>query len=102
MSEIEFTVGPPPLKRDESGVIRVNGTRIPLEAIVWRFQQGATPEEIVDVFPVLKLPDVYATINFCYQHEAEVRAYVLESEALSEANERLFKKKFEDSALGRR
>lgn len=42
---------PVPLRTDEHGVIRVGKTRVPLDAIIYAFNQGSSPEEIVMSYP---------------------------------------------------
>jgi hypothetical protein len=41
-----FEARPPPLTRGPDGVVRVTGTRVPLETLVTAFDAGATAEEI--------------------------------------------------------
>ena len=65
-----------PLAADADGVIRVAGTRLPLDTIILAFHQGATAEEIAQRFPVVDLPDVYAVISYYLHHRAEVEAYL--------------------------
>lgn len=65
-----------PLAADNDGVIRVAGTRLPLDAIILAFQQGATAEEIAQRFPVVNLADVYAVISYYLHHRAEVDEYL--------------------------
>ncbi len=65
-----------PLAADADGVIRVAGTRLPLDTIVFAFHQGATAEEIVQRFPVVDLADVYAVIAYYLRHRAEIDAYL--------------------------
>ncbi|MBC6938357.1 MAG: DUF433 domain-containing protein [Chloroflexi bacterium] len=48
-----------PLQTDESGTIRVGGTRVLLDLVIFAFRQGATPETIVEQYPSLALADVY-------------------------------------------
>src|SRR5205814_7488235 len=38
--------------------LRVGQTGVTLETLLWTFQQGSTPEDIVDQFPSLTLADV--------------------------------------------
>jgi hypothetical protein len=52
-----------------------------LESIVFRHQQGDTPEQIHESFPSVPLPDIYATVAYYLRHKEEVDAYVSESEA---------------------
>ena len=51
-----------PLALDEDGVARVGGSRIPLDTVVCAFMQGATPEQIAEQFPSLRLSDIYSVI----------------------------------------
>lgn len=71
---------PVPLVRGEGGVIRISGTRIPLQTVVAAFEEDATAEEIVHRYPTLGLADVYATIAWMLQHKHEVDAYMAERE----------------------
>jgi uncharacterized protein (DUF433 family) len=72
---------PVPLTRDDSGTLRVNGTRIPLERIVEAHQAGATPETIVQWFDSLRLADVYSVLSYYLNHPDEVETYLREREA---------------------
>ena len=65
-----------PLAADADGVIRVAGTRLPLDTIIFAFHQGATAEEIVQRFPLVDLADVYAVISYYLHNRAEVDAYL--------------------------
>src|SRR5262245_14537873 len=40
-----------PLFEDKDGTIRIVGSRIPLDTIIYEFNQGATAEQIQDSFP---------------------------------------------------
>ena len=53
-----------PLRTDNDGVMRVGRTRVPLDTVVYAFNQGASPEEIVLSYPTLQLDDVYAVVNY--------------------------------------
>jgi uncharacterized protein (DUF433 family) len=70
------TVEPIPLSTDANGVIRVAGTRVTLETVVGAFETGATPEEIAQDFPTLRLDDIYAVITYYLRHLQEVEAYL--------------------------
>jgi uncharacterized protein (DUF433 family) len=71
---------PPPLSEGEDGVVRVTGTRIPLERVVRAFLAGATPEQIVQDYDVLTIEAVYAVVNYYLHHRAEVDAYLVDAE----------------------
>lgn len=75
---------PVPLVRTSEGVIRVSGTRVPVETVVRAFQQGATPEEIAQDYP-LTLANVYAVIAYYLWHREAVDAYVAERTAIHDA-----------------
>lgn len=76
---------PVPLTTTPEGVVRVSGTRVPLETVVRAFHLGATPEEIVQDFPTVTLPQVYAVLAYYLAHRPEVDAYVAERATISEA-----------------
>ncbi|MGH9943472.1 MAG: DUF433 domain-containing protein [Pyrinomonadaceae bacterium] len=71
---------PVPLVRLDNGTIRIEGTRIPLERVVYSWQMGESPEGIVESFPTLDLADVYAVISYYLNHKAEVNQYISERE----------------------
>ena len=73
MSQATTTV---PLFADEAGVLRVAGTRVSLDSIVYAFDEGATPEEIAQDFPTLDLAAVYSVIGYYLQNRAEVEEYL--------------------------
>jgi len=76
---------PIPLSTDADGVIRVAGTRVTLDTVIDTFMTGASPEEIVQDFPVLQLDDIYAVITYYLRHRAEVDAYLRERRTRAEA-----------------
>src|SRR5438309_311759 len=65
-----------PLFDDGQGGLRVTGTRVLLERIVHAFENGATPEGIVQSYDTLQLADVYAVLSWYLRHKAEVEAYL--------------------------
>ena len=67
---------PAPLVRGEDGSVRVGGTRVSLETIVMAFDAGATAEEILQQYPSLDLPSVYAIISYVLDNRAEVDGYM--------------------------
>lgn len=61
-----------------------------LETIVEVFNTGATPEEIAQDFPALRLDDIYAVITYYLRHRGEVEEYVNRRQAeAAEIRERL-------------
>jgi len=70
----------PPLVEDQDGTLRLLGSRIPLDTIVYEFNQGATAEQIQDSFPSLSLRSIYGAIAFYLEHQEAVEAYVHQRE----------------------
>jgi uncharacterized protein (DUF433 family) len=73
MSQATTTI---PLAADEAGVIRVGGTRVSLDSVVYAFDKGATPEEIAQSFPTLDLATIYSVIGYYLQNRSEVEQYL--------------------------
>jgi uncharacterized protein (DUF433 family) len=67
-----------PLTTDRHGVIRVGGTRVPLETVIAVFNNGASAEEIAHRYSALSLADVYSVIGYYLRHRSEVDVYVSE------------------------
>lgn len=71
--DVPFTV-------TECGSIRVADSRVSLDTIVYEYQLGATPEQIVDSYPSLNLADVHVVIAYYLTHRDEVERYISEQE----------------------
>ncbi len=92
----------PPLREDQGGVIRVAGTRVRLDTVVFAFNNGATAEEILLRYPSLALSDIYAVIAHYLRHRAEVDAYVVERERIAEEARQESEKRFPRDGLRER
>lgn len=93
---MEFPVSP---YIDEcDGALRLAGTRLSLDSVIIRFQEGASPEKIVHSFPTLKLSQVYGAIAYYLDNEKVINEYIAEGQReversippLSQTNPRLF------------
>ena len=73
----------PPIREDEAGALRVGNTRVLLELVIEEFQDGATPETIVQQYPTLALSDVYAVIAYYLRHRQEIQAYLDQRDELA-------------------
>jgi uncharacterized protein (DUF433 family) len=96
-----------PIRVDAGGVALVGDTRVPLDTVVYEFQDGAGPEEIVRRFDTLQLADVYAVIAYYLRHKADVDAYLedrrrLAAEVRAEAERRFPPDEFRERLLKRR
>jgi uncharacterized protein (DUF433 family) len=65
-----------PMALDSGGVYRIGGTRVTLDLVVRAFNRGATPEEIAQKYPSLKLPDIYQVIGYYLKHSDELAPYI--------------------------
>lgn len=72
---------PVPLHIDETGTIRVGGSRITLDVVLADYKAGLSPEEIVQELDSLKLADVYAAIAYFHRHREDVELYLRQREA---------------------
>ncbi len=70
----------PPLVEDRDGTLRLLNSRIPLDTIIYEFNQGATAEQIQDGFPSLSLRQIYGAIAFYLEHQAAVDTYLCQRE----------------------
>jgi uncharacterized protein (DUF433 family) len=89
---ITIQTDPLPLREDSSGGLRIGETRVLAELVLRAFQDGATPEAIVQRYPTLALADVYAVITHYLRHREEMESYLAERERQSgEIRERIEK-----------
>jgi uncharacterized protein (DUF433 family) len=80
-----------PLPTDHPYVVRkpgphggeplVRDTALSVRTIVQRVQMGESPEQIVEIFPVLTLAQVYDALSYYHEHTAEIEQYIRENEA---------------------
>jgi len=81
---LEIRTDTPPLRHDDSGAVRIGDTRVLLELVIRAFQDGATPEAIVQRFPTTTLTDIYSVIAYYLRHRALVERYLTERERQAE------------------
>jgi uncharacterized protein (DUF433 family) len=75
----------PPFREDESGAIRIGNSRVLLELVVRAFQDGASPESIIQRYSTLSLSEVYTTIGYYLRHQQEIEAYLNERDRVAES-----------------
>lgn len=56
--------------------IRIRGHRIGIDTVLWYYEDGYTPEEIVAHLPSLSLEEVYATITYYLRNQSKIQAYL--------------------------
>lgn len=87
-----------PYIEERNGGLYVERTRVSLDSVVIRFQEGASPERIVQSFPTLKLSQVYGAVAYYLENQQMVDQYIAESQRelermvppLSQSNPELF------------
>jgi len=76
---------PIPLEADAAGILRVAGTRVPVDNVLHEFLAGASAEEIVSSYPTLPLADVYTLIGHYLSHRAELDVYLKKNQDATSA-----------------
>src|SRR2546421_6955455 len=66
----------PPIRVDQGGAVRVGESRVSLDLVVEKYENGMTPEDMVRAYDTLALADVYAVIAYYLRHREEVRTYL--------------------------
>lgn len=84
MTTLETTMTAP-LTQWEDGSIRITGSRVPIESILYHFKLGSVPEQIVYMFEGLRLADIYGVIAYYLSHQEAVEAYLQEQQAKEDA-----------------
>jgi len=69
-----------PLTVTPDGTIRIAGSRVSLDSVIYHYRQGATAEEIALRFPGLHLADIHSCISYCLNHQDEVDKYLADRE----------------------
>jgi uncharacterized protein (DUF433 family) len=85
---IAFQTDLPPLREDPIGTLRVGQSRVLLELVIRAFQDGATPEVIVQRYPSVTLTDIYGVIAYYLRHQADIEQYLAQREQQAVQTER--------------
>ena len=91
-----------PLQQEKDGTIRVIGTRIPLDTIIYAYLSGDSAEEIVDSFDSLKLADVYAIIGYYLDQKDELNSYLQKRETEAAQLQEMLEARFPATDLRQR
>ena len=73
-----------PIYADDDGRMRISGTRVLLDLLVYAYHQGETPEHIIQMYPTLSLEKVYFALAYYLRHREEVDTYIQRMEAEAE------------------
>lgn len=91
-----------PLYADRDGVLRLAGSRVLLDLIVYEFNQGATAEQIQDSYPSVSLRSIYGAIAFYLEHQEAVDEYLRQRTAEAEELRRQIESRPETAAFRER
>lgn len=84
MSTLETTISAPLIQWDD-GTLRITGSRVPIDTVIYHFKLGATAEEIGYKFSSLRLADIYGAIYYYLANREEVEEYLSQQEAEGDA-----------------
>lgn len=76
---------PVPLAADDTGILRVEGTRVPLDNLLHEYLRGASAEEIAEAYPTVGLARVYTLVGYYLRHRTELDEYLRRNEAAESA-----------------
>ncbi len=76
------------VQMDELGVYRVGSTLVPLDSVVYAFNQGHSAESIQHQYPALSLEEVYGAIAYYLANHEAVRQYLANQEEIWEKERR--------------
>ncbi|MBV8842876.1 MAG: DUF433 domain-containing protein [Bryobacterales bacterium] len=62
----------------ENGVLRIAGTRVGLDSVVAHFQEGRTPEQIIESFPAVRLAQAYGAIAYYLDNQKLIDDFIEE------------------------
>ena len=74
----------PPIRQDSTGAFRVGNSQVLLELVIRAFQDGATPEAIVQRYLALALADVYGVVALYLRDPKPIDEYLAERARLGD------------------
>ena len=96
---------PSVFRLDDYDTIRIGKTRVTLDSLVAVFNNGQTPEQIMQSFPTVDLADIYTVLGYYLRHRDEVDAYLeardKEAEEIARTSP-IFSKGMREKLLSRR
>jgi uncharacterized protein (DUF433 family) len=63
----------------------IAGTRVSFDSVVYHFQMGKTPPQIVEAFPSILLSHAYGAVAYYLEYEALVKEYLAEGDRIAES-----------------
>jgi uncharacterized protein (DUF433 family) len=70
------------VRADEYGVLRIGGTRVSLDSVVYAYRQGQAPEAIRQQYSTLSLEEIHGALAFYLANREEVDRYLQRQQQL--------------------
>jgi uncharacterized protein (DUF433 family) len=99
---LPVSTGPVPLESTPKGTIRLRDTRVSLDSVIYSFKKGSTPEEIVQQYTSLDLPDVYTVISYYLRNREQVEEYLKTNHQEGESLRREIESQFDPNGIRER
>jgi uncharacterized protein (DUF433 family) len=96
------TVQTVPLTMWEDGSIRIAGTRVTLDSVIYEFKNGATAEQIQEDYPSLHLKDIYGAIAYYLANIESVEDYLQQQQMEAEETKQFIENKINTEPLRER
>jgi len=93
---------PVPLYRDSDGIMRVVGSRVPLDVLVDDYRDGASAEDLSASYPTLRLEDIHAVLSYYLRHREALQPYLLEQKVQAEVKRREVLRRWPQAGLRER
>ena len=71
-----MTLPASPYIDEQDGALRIAGTRVGLSSVVAHFQEGQTPEQIVESFPTVTLAQTYGAIAYYLENKKLIDKFI--------------------------
>ena len=78
---LTITAEPTPMETNETGTVRVRGSRVTPDIPVGARDAGRSAEQIAEDFDTVSLADIYSVLAYCLRRRTEVAAYLSRREA---------------------
>jgi uncharacterized protein (DUF433 family) len=91
---LQIEKDPTPLTLDANGNVRVAGTRITLDNIIWLYKQGYAADAIAEAYPAVPLAAIYDVIAYYLRHTKSVEAYLNDRQAHGEGQREQHEREF--------
>jgi uncharacterized protein (DUF433 family) len=91
-----------PLKQDESGTLRVSGTRLTFDVFMAAVRQGASPYEMTHSYDVLTVADVHHVLAYYLRNQEMLDRYLVDRSAKAQQMEDEWSASFDRAAYKRK